>query len=116
MQLPSAGFCALIIHQHPKNQSVVYQSGLAASTAPAKPAGWPRLNAGALPPGVMVFALLDDFVNLTNLHIKHDGKNPCHREAAATCTYRRTLATSLKQISLIEFSYFTLSLSYDYQR
>ena len=25
--------------------------------------GWPRLNAVALPPGVMVFAFLDDFVN-----------------------------------------------------
>ncbi len=48
------------------------------------------------PTGVMVFALLDDFVNLKNLHIQHDGKNPCHREAAATCTYRRTLAASLK--------------------
>jgi hypothetical protein len=95
MQLPAAGFCALIIHQHPKNQSVVYQPGLAASTAPAKPAGWPRLNAGALPPGVMVFALLDDFVNLKNLHIKHDCKNACHRDAAATCTYRRTLAKIL---------------------
>jgi len=53
--------------------------------------GWPRLNAGALPKGVMVFALLDDFVNLGNLHIKHGGKNSCHRQAAATCTYRRTL-------------------------
>jgi hypothetical protein len=39
----------------------------------------------------MVFALLDDFVNLKNLHIQHDGKNPCHPQAAATCTYRRTL-------------------------
>jgi hypothetical protein len=32
----------------------------------------------------MVFALLDDFVNLGNLHIKHGGKNPCHLKAAAT--------------------------------
>jgi hypothetical protein len=39
----------------------------------------------------MVFALLGDFVNLKNLHIQYDGKNPCHRQAAATCTYRRTL-------------------------
>jgi len=57
--------------------------------------GWPRLNAGALPPGVMVFALLDDSVNLKNLHIQHEGKNPCHPQAAATCTYRRTLAPIL---------------------
>jgi hypothetical protein len=63
---------------------VVYQPGLAASAASQKPTGWPRLNAGALPQGVMVFALLDDFVNLGNLHIKHDGKNPCHPQAAAT--------------------------------
>jgi hypothetical protein len=70
---------------------VDYQPGLAASAASQKPAGWPRLNAGALSPGVMVFAFLDDFVNLKNLHIKHDGKNSCHRQAAATCTYRRTL-------------------------
>jgi hypothetical protein len=52
------------LNQHPKNQSVVYQPGLAAKAALAKPSGWPRLNAGALPHGVMVFALLDDFVNL----------------------------------------------------
>jgi hypothetical protein len=32
----------------------------------------------------MVFAFLDDFVNLKNLHIQHDGKNPCHPQAAAT--------------------------------
>jgi hypothetical protein len=32
----------------------------------------------------MVFALLDDFVNLKNLHIQHEGKNPCHHQAAAT--------------------------------
>jgi len=93
MQLPSAGFCALIIHQHPKNQTVVYQPVQAASAASQKPAGWPRLNAGALPLGVMVFALLDDFVNLKNLHIQNEGKNPCHPQAAATCTYRRTLGT-----------------------
>ena len=73
-----------------------YQPVLAAKAASQKPAGWPRLNAGALPLGVMVFALLDDFVNLKNLHIQHDGKNPCHREAAATCTYRRTLGTSIE--------------------
>jgi hypothetical protein len=41
----------------------------------------------------MVFALLNDFVNLKNLHIQPDGKNPCHPQAAATCTYRRTLAS-----------------------
>ena len=92
MQLPVAGFCTLIILKHPKNQSVDYQPVLAANAASQKPAGWPRLNAGALPPGVMVFALLDDFVNLKNLHIQHDCKNPCHLQAAATCTYRRTLA------------------------
>jgi len=72
---------------------VVYQPVLAAKAAFQKPAGWPRLNAGALSPGVMVFAFLDDFVNLKNLHIQNDGKNPCHRYAAATCTYRRTLGT-----------------------
>jgi hypothetical protein len=105
MQLPSAGFCALIIHQHPKNQSVVYQSGLAASTAPAKPAGWPRLNAGALPPGVMVFALLDDFVNLTNLHIKHDGKNSCHRDAAPTAHTAGPLAASGSHVIIIHYCY-----------
>jgi len=70
---------------------VDYQPVLAANAAYQKPAGWPRLNAGALPPGVMVFALLDDFMNLKNLQIQHDGKNSCHRQAAATCTYRRTL-------------------------
>jgi len=70
---------------------VVYQPVLAAKAASQKPAGWPRLNAGALPLGVMVFALLDDFMNLKNLLIQYDGKNPCHRQAAATCTYRRTL-------------------------
>ena len=48
------------------------------------PEGWPRLNAGALPLGVMVFALLDDFVNLKDLHIQYDSKNSCHRDAAAT--------------------------------
>jgi len=63
---------------------VDYQPALAANAAALKPAGWPRFNAGALPLGVMVFALLDDFVNLKNLHIKHDGKNPCHPQAAAT--------------------------------
>jgi hypothetical protein len=50
----------------------------------------------------MVFALLYDFVNLKNRHIQHDGKNPCHPQAAATCTYRRTLeaiATLKKNIS-----------------
>jgi len=55
---------------------VDYQPVPAANAASQKPAGWPRLNAGALPPGVMVFALLDDFVNLNHLYIKHDGKNP----------------------------------------
>ena len=54
---------------------------MAASAASQKPAGWPRLNAGALSQGVMVFALLDDFMNLKNLHIHHEGKNSCHREA-----------------------------------
>jgi len=44
----------------------------------------------------MVFALLDDFVNLKNLHIQHDGKNSCHPQAAATCTYRRTLVAMLR--------------------
>jgi len=39
----------------------------------------------------MVFALLDNFVNLKNLYIQYDGKNSCHLDAAATCTYRRTL-------------------------
>jgi hypothetical protein len=72
------------LNQHTKNQSVVYQPGWAASAAFQKPAGWPQLNAGALPLGVMVFALLDDFMNLGNLHIKHDGKNPCHRDSAPT--------------------------------
>ena len=92
MQLPAAGFCALIILPAPQNQSVDYQPVLAAKVASQKPAGWPRLNAGALPPGVMVFAFLDHFMNLKNLHIHHEGKNPCHPQAAATCTYRRTLA------------------------
>jgi len=32
----------------------------------------------------MVFALLDDFVNLKDLHIQYDGKNPCHPQAAVT--------------------------------
>jgi hypothetical protein len=81
---------------------VVYQPGLAASAASQKPAGWPRLNAGALPPGVMVFAFLDDFVNLKNLHIKHDGKNACHPQAAATCTYRRTLPASLSREQILK--------------
>jgi len=80
---------------YPKNQSVVYQPVLAANAASQKPAGWPRLNAGALPLGVMVFALLDDFMNLGNLHIQYDGKNPCHREAVGNCTYRRTLVAML---------------------
>jgi len=66
------------------------------------PEGWPRLNAGALPLGVMVFALLDDFMNLGNLHIQHDGKNPCHLQAAATCTYRRTLGISQNNLNLNE--------------
>jgi len=39
----------------------------------------------------MVFASLDDFVNLKDLHIQHDDKKPCHRDAAEACTYRRTL-------------------------
>jgi len=91
MQLPAAGFCELIILPAHQKQSVNYQPVLAANAAAQKPAGWPRLNAGALPPGVMVFASLDDFMNLKNLQIKHDGKNSCHRKAAATCTYRRTL-------------------------
>jgi len=60
---------------------VDYQPDLAASAASQKPAGCPRLNAGALPLGVMVFALLDDFVNLGNLHIKHGGKNSCHPQS-----------------------------------
>jgi hypothetical protein len=60
------------------------------------PEGWPRLNAGALPPGVMVFAFPDDFMNLKNLHIQHEGKNSCHPHAAATCTYRRTLCPIIK--------------------
>jgi len=76
---------------------VVYQPVLAANAASQKPAGWPWLNAGALPLGVMVFALLDDFVNLKNLHINREGKNSCHRDAAATCTYRRTLGASWKR-------------------
>ena len=59
--------------------------------------GWPRLNAGALPHGVMVIALLDDFVNLKNLHIQYDGKNPCHRKSVGNCTYRRTLGASYNQ-------------------
>jgi hypothetical protein len=63
---------------------VLYRPGFAANGASQKPAGWPRLNAGALPLGVMVFALLDDFVNLKDLHIQYDGKNPCHRDATAT--------------------------------
>jgi hypothetical protein len=76
---------------------VDYQPVLAAKAASQKPAGWPRLNAGALSPGVMVFAFLDDFVNLKNLHTQHDGKNSCHPQAAATCTYRRTLYTILNE-------------------
>jgi len=40
---------------------------------------------------IMVFALPDDFVNLENLHIQHDDKNPCHPLAAATDPYHRTL-------------------------
>jgi hypothetical protein len=28
----------------------------------------------------MAFALLDDFVNLKDLHIKQEGKNPCHSD------------------------------------
>jgi len=70
---------------------VDYQPVLTAIAASQKPAGWPRLNAGALPQGVMVFALLDDFVNLKDLQIKHEGKNSCHRDSAATDPYRRTL-------------------------
>jgi len=30
-------------------------------------------------------------MNLKDLHIQYDGKNPCHREAVGNCTYRRTL-------------------------
>ncbi len=29
----------------------------------------------------MVFAILYDFVNLKDIHIQYDGKNPCHHEA-----------------------------------
>jgi hypothetical protein len=32
----------------------------------------------------MVFAPLDDFVNLKSLHTQNNSKNPCHRDAAAT--------------------------------
>ena len=91
MQLPAAGFCALIILPTPQKPV----SGLSARTS-----GYRRLQKTSrlapterrgTPPGVMVFALLDDFVNLKNLHIQNEGKNPCHPQTAATCTYRRTL-------------------------
>src|SRR5512133_1871804 len=81
-----------------------YQPVLVANAAYQKPAGWPRLNAGALTHGVMVFALLADFVNLKDLHIQHEGKNPRHPQTAATCTYRRTLATILKTRSNMRIS------------
>jgi hypothetical protein len=74
MQLPSSGGRTRTIQQ--KNMST-------GKLAPAERRGAPA--------GVMVFALLDDFVNLKDLRIKHDGKNPRHHQAAATCTYRRTL-------------------------
>jgi len=77
---------------------VLYRPGLAAEAASQKPAGWPQLNAGSLTPGVMVFASLDDFVNLKNLHIQNEGKNPCHPQAAATCTYRQTLGLIAAEI------------------
>jgi len=79
---------------------VDYQPVLAANAASQKPAGWPLLNAGALPHGVMVFALLADFVNLKSLHIQNDSKNPCHREAVGNCTYRRTLPLMLNHTDL----------------
>jgi len=55
-----------------------------------------------LPPGVMVFALLDDFVNMKDLHIQHDGKNPCHPQAAPTAhTAERYLQAQANQQSAV---------------
>ena len=93
MQLPSAGFLrADNSTSTPKPVGGLSARSLTAYAAAQKPAGWPRLNAGALPLGVMVFAFLDDFMNLKNLHIQYKGKKPCHPQAAPTCTYRRTLS------------------------
>ena len=98
MQLPSAGFLrADNSTSTPKPVGGLSARSLTAYAAAQKPAGWPRLNAGALPLGVMVFAFLDDFMNLKNLHIQYEGKKPCHPQAAPTCTYRRTLCVMLSR-------------------
>ena len=78
MQLPAAGFCALIIELAPQKPVGGLSARLGGKCRLSKTSRLAPAERRGAPAAVMVFALLDDFVNLGNLHIKHDGKNPCH--------------------------------------